>query len=146
MGTSTDAILAYGFNLGGLDKGISFKGFDDGDMPEWAEGDFDEAVHKRLLASVGFDEKWSKENEGFFARKREAERLLRVELVYHCSSEYPMYILSAKAFSANRGYPVTVDFNIPADADKHLQEAAEVLELDLGNRTPRWLLASYWSC
>lgn len=139
MGRSTDGILAYGYDLGGEETGMEY--------PDWYDEEdndgFEDAAMERLLAATGFTEVYDDGREGYFARKREAEAALGVELVNHCSCEYPMWILAAVSQRASRGTPKVIDFTVPEDADQRLAWAAEVLGLTVSGK-PQWLLASNW--
>lgn len=152
MGTSTDGILAYGYDLGGPDEGwnIRFAGVEDEyENPDWyddenEEGDgFGEVAMKRLLAAVGFTETdWRA--EGYRERLRAAEAAVGVTFEAHCSGDYPMHLITAKVFTARRGHAKEVDFTLPDNADERLAWALDVLGIDVDDKKPAWLLASYW--
>jgi hypothetical protein len=145
MGISTDAILAYGYDLG-----------DDPDVDWWAnrdeddeeESDFGEVATNKMLESIGFTEKWvSGIDDEYFTRKRNAEGQLGVEIIYHCSYDYPMYILAAKEIRAYRG-DVTViemsDLLINIEWDDKLARALQSLGIKPINEYPQWMLVSMW--
>lgn len=141
MGTSTDGILAYGYDLG---EEIRFKDHGEDETPDWYDEDDPlESFQKRLLTAVGFTEtEWRA--EGYFERKKAAEKLVVVEFDSHCSGDYPMYLLGAVIHTASRGHARDMDFTLPENADERLAWAVETLGLDVGDQKPRWLLASYW--
>lgn len=152
MGTSTNAYLMYGYDLGDAD-GWKIQGIDEYEPwePEWL--DEGEGLHgsaeKLLLAAVGFTETdWHA--DGYFDRKKAAEEQAGVEIESHCSGEYPMYVLSAKKITAYRGDVKTVDFAalqahvLDADLDGKLARACDVLGLRPVQEQPAWLLCSYW--
>lgn len=152
MGTSTDAYLMYGYDLGS-DEGWKIQGLGECDErePDWLEDDdLASSAEKRLLASVGFTERWARHNEGYFDRKKAAEAQVGVTIESHCSGEYPMYVLSAKKFKACRGDVTTVDpaFLQSAVADEDLigklARACEALGIRPTQEKPAWLLCSYW--
>ncbi|MFH8751065.1 hypothetical protein ACH4GK_32010 [Streptomyces rimosus] len=64
MGQSTDAMLVYGYHLGGGDSGWELEGLGEyGELPDlpWygPEGDFQAAAERHLLATLaGFTETW----------------------------------------------------------------------------------------
>lgn len=145
MTTSTDGILAYGFDLG------DDFGFDGDDTPDWATEDDDGCIdwagdaQRALLTATGFTEVYEDGRAGYFAREREAEAALGVAFVAHCSDEYPMWMLAAAVQHASRGRAEPVDLAAPENADERLAWAIEVLGLDkFGGRQPAWLLASWW--
>jgi hypothetical protein len=146
MSTSTDGILAYGYDLTewaeNLDEGAH----------DWLSEDDDselgDAIERTLLAAVGFTatwETWDKSAEGrsFYAAEDDAKKLLGVELVTHCSGDYPAYILAAKSQTASRGCPRPIDLTLPDNADERLRWAVGVLGISQ-LAEPQWLLASYW--
>lgn len=142
MGTSTNGILAYGYDLG-----EDFAGLNDyqRDEPDWfdeREG-WRESAHITLLKAHGFAETdW--QADGFFERKREAEKAMGVELKAYCSSEYSMYLLAAKVQTCYRGDADPVDLTLPDNADERLSWALGVLGITPKADKPQWLLASYW--
>ena len=154
MGTSTNGILAYGYDLQGLGEGMRFKDLAEYDVPDWIRDadedtgwkDFEYAAERRLLDAHGFTETWETRvtEEGYFSREQAAKTAMGVQIESHCSSEYSMFLLAAKVMIARRGFPETIDFTLPDDADERLAWAVEVLGLDVGDQKPRWLLASYW--
>lgn len=156
MGTSTDAMLLYGYDLGG-DEEWKLEGADEyGDYDftrhDWWEeaGDLIELVEARLLTAHGFTET-DKKAAGYWQRWREAKDAMGVELAFHCSDRSPMYVLAAANITASRGYPETVD---PAGLDRQVTEgglndklraALAALGLNPAQDRPRWILCSYWS-
>lgn len=157
MGTSTDGILAYGYDLGGGDGDWNVREADEyGELTlPWLDEDDDDvadALTRRLLTEiVGFTETWeTRTDDEYFARERDAEKALGVEIYLHCSGEYSMYLLAAKVYRAGRGYPVALDpANLMAEVeaggyDKKLRRALEALGITPTEGRPQWLLASYW--
>lgn len=154
MGTSTDAILAYGYDLGSEEGEWQVGEIGEyGDLiVDWYDSeaedpDFIEAVETKLLAAAGFTETdW--QVDGYFQRKREALAGIGVEVISHCSHECPMYILAAHSTTAYRGSPKTIDpselLAMQKDADARLARALEVLGLTPTQEAPAWLLASDW--
>lgn len=130
MSTSTDAILAYGYDLG---ENLPFIGVDDYQYPGWWDGeeDFESAAVRRLIEA---------DPQAKYAG-------LPVGIETHCSDRSPMYALVIKATvtTASRGYPETItDLTMPEGAQEHMAWAVEVLGLDVGDVQPAWLLFSYW--
>lgn len=106
MGMSARAHLAYGYDLG---SGEDFKAAERGEygspqlpwLPVDEDGytdysDLGEKVEERLLASVGFTEEWGTGVEGYFDRKRDAEKRVGVELDFSGHHDYAGWVLIAK--------------------------------------------------
>jgi hypothetical protein len=157
MGQATDAILAYGYDLG---EGFSnIRGLGRyGELPPltWWDPEHDEdlaeTAKRHLLKEIaGFTEVWEDGREGYFTREREAEARLGVVLkTYCCSDSCPMYLLAAYVTTVNRGDVEAVD---PLDLaqrpeangwDQNLQVALTALGITPTQDQPRWLLCSYW--
>lgn len=150
MGTSTNAILAYGYELGGDNDG--WKIAEAGPYGElrlpWltedeldnAEFDFAEEVMLRLAREAGHDVKYTSQAE--------EETGLRVES--HCSAECAEWLLAAKVITAYRGHPKNIDFaalereRVERDWDSKLERACQVLGITPTQGKPRWVLCSYW--
>ena len=150
MGQSTDGILAYGVLFGdpeneeklpaclylaaGVDKE---SGLDDDEL---------------LMAMVG-EPPWDLSCEGFDvfkARRKRALDSLGVEIVSHCSGEYPMYILAAQGtyYEAGRGVPEKLtpeDLVVSPEQKQKLIDFCERIGFELAeDNQPAWRLASYW--
>ncbi|WP_435108128.1 hypothetical protein [Nocardiopsis synnemataformans] len=153
MGTSTNAILAYGCDLGGEEdwKVREVDTFGGGLAVGWfdhEEDHFGTAVENQLLAAAGFTETdW--EAHGYHERRRDALATFGVEVVSHCCGSCTEYILTAHERTAIRGYPETVDpvelAVVQGDVDARLSRALTALGLPPTQEAPVWLLASYWS-
>lgn len=155
MTTSTDATLAYGYNLG---DDPDFAGLDYGDHPSWLtswddeddEGNFSDDAERRLLDAAGYTARWEAEAPGRYVDRDRIEAALAeigVVIETHCSDEAPMYVLAAAGAvtTATRGTPETITgLTVPEGADERLAWAVETLGLDVGDAQPAWLLFSYW--
>lgn len=152
MGTTTNAILAYGFNLGGTEewKIQEVPEYEDF-KPSWRhEGeDLVDAIERVLLADAGFTEDdWRV--GGYFERQREAWKAVGLTLVTHCSDEYPMWLLAAHTVESWRGDATAVDWadlerrRIAEDWDGRLRKALTTLGMTPLQAEPAWLLVSYW--
>jgi len=161
MGTSTNAMLIYGYDLGSEEKWLLEGAGEWGEFPkvDWYDSEsedgedegFYEAVEDRLLRVIGGFTETDWQAEGYFDRKREARKKLGgVEIETHCSGDYPMYVLSAKRITAYRGDVETIDFIAleaevqESDADAKLQAALDALGVRPLQAQPKWLLCSYW--
>lgn len=139
MGISTDAILAYGYDLG-----------DDIEIEHEEDESKGEVLERRLLERlVGFTDVWTKEDKTYFERERAAKKEMGLEIIYHCSEDYPMYFLASRGseIRANRGYPVKIN---PLDInDNHdhwnakLKEGMEALDIEPKDE-PGYHLFSMW--
>lgn len=164
MGTSTDGILAYGYDLGGKDHGWKVAEVDEYGQwePDWLGNDLDDdqgddqggydlisAAETRLMASVGFTE-IDCGADGFFQRRRAAATRLGVEFESHCSHEYPLWLLSAHTITARRGEAMSVDFveldrlRVDCRWDAKLAVALDALGITPNQERPGWILVSYW--
>ena len=138
MGTSTDGILCYGIDLG---EDVS-------ELP-WNEKTDDwEDVYEDI------DDWWAQINGCDYGVigdydllcKWQEENPMPVDLVWHCSYEYPMYILAVvdTEITANRGCPEVVDIK-PPDFKKVLDFNNFRDKYKIGvDEDPSWLLCSMW--
>lgn len=157
MGRSTDAILAYGYDLGGSDGWKVHDAGEYGELPalNWYTPDedadeFQEAAERQLLTQIaGFTETdW--QAEGYFARQREAKALTGVEFETYGSGDYPMLLLAAHVTTVRFGDCEEID---PVDLqqrperkdwDAKLTAALGALGIRPTQERARWLLCSYW--
>lgn len=159
MGVSTDAILAYGYDLGGDDEWKvqevdEYGGLlDVGWVPDPETGeDFDliGLAERQLLGAAGFTETYEDGRKDYFARENAAKAALGVEFAFYCSDESPMHILAAKVHTVARGYVGDAAALIDADAatrqewDAKLASALHALGWTPVQEKPKWLLVSYW--
>lgn len=154
MGQSTNAILCYGFEVGEEDE-----------KPDWMqpegdneEFDFDDFVASRFSDSIREPGEFHQENyehdpaiqkqwSDYWAAKRELVKSAGVELVSHCSGDYPMYILAVKSsvITAHRGYPKRLPNDMVADPEwrKVLEGFCEKTGIPM--QEPGYILCSNWS-
>lgn len=156
MGQSTDAILAYGYDLGGEEEWKLQEAGEYGELPElpwYSEDDEDfqgDAEAHLLKVIAGFTETWSRENEGYRERERAAKERLGVQIDTHCSGNYPMYLLAAKIITASRGDAKDIDLAsltsqpVSEDWDEKLRAALQALGITPNQDKAKWLLCSYW--
>jgi hypothetical protein len=155
MSTSTDGILAYGYDLGEGFQKIQGAG-EYGELPPlpWFDAESDdmiEAAEHRLLAELaGFTETWEDGHDGYYSREREAKARLGVELETYCSDSCPMHVLAAKVITVYRGDVKELDLAALAVEpemngwDEKLRAALAALGITPTQAEPRWLLCSYW--
>ena len=130
MGLSTDAILFYGFEV---EEGYEFP-WDD---PEGC--DEIEDWWMKLHGDATEEEKY-----GFQYVKRNP---LPIEVIYHCSCEYPMYGLAIPktSMTASRGYPISFN-ELPYPSTEQMVELLEFCD-KCGIEKPEklsWVLCSQW--
>lgn len=97
MGTSTDAIVAFGFNLGEeWPESLRVEDEDSPDFEDW------------IADQLGLGE-W--QEDGYWERKREAVAAFPVDIITHCSCDYPEYFIAVRGTEqrAHRGYPVRLE-------------------------------------
>lgn len=85
-----------------------------------------------------------------FAERQDFEKAhpLPVELVTHCSYDYPMYILAPPGahHSAHRGYPKEIDptvLSVSADQHEALLKFCRDHGIEIPGQ-PKWYLSSLW--
>lgn len=141
MSQSTDAILAFGFNLTDEDESLAeLFSIEDDD----GEFEFDEWIAQR--AGVSYRSGMSPEEYGAYsAAKDRALAECPVEVVTHCSDEYRMHFLALRGTvtTANRGYPKAVTTWTPEQARIDAMKAF-CEEHGLDWQAPGWHLFSYW--
>lgn len=156
MGQSTNAMLVYGYNLGGGedDWHVEEATGEYGELKlDWYDEDsedgFIEQAVARLLRAAGFTETdWRA--DGYFARKREAEKGLGVEFESYCSGDYPIYTLAAHVITVHRGDCELLNLDqlarMPAENgwNDKLTAALRTLGITPKQAEPAWLLVSYW--
>lgn len=156
MGTSTNGVLAYGYDLGGGEAEWKIEGLDE--YEEWAPDWFDRgednsddvvtAAEEHLLRSTGFTEiDWHA--DGYFEREAAAKAAVGVEFETYCSGDYPIWALVAHKITCYRGDAVPVDvaaleaLRVEQDWDGKLQRAVTTLGITPKQEKPCWLLLSY---
>lgn len=141
MSQSTDAILAFGFDLGetDLEEILNDSPPDGGDFEDWL-------CHRAgVIYPAGHDGIDSDEYKAYDAAKKAAIEACPVELLMHCSYECPMYYLALRGSSvkANRGYPQDVYTNTP-QPEKIAAMKAFCDELGIDWQQPKWHIFSMW--
>lgn len=139
MGVSTDAILAFGIDLG-EEWPDTFNEHDD-------EDDGFEADH--FLAcdfAIEIPEWTPGTGSEYWAQKREAINKIPIELIKHCSSDYPMYFLSIRGTqqTANRGYPKEI-LQRPIDQSEIDAMRAFCEKHGIEWQEPKWQIFSMWA-
>jgi len=159
VGTSTNAILAYGYNLGGPEEGWAVREADgDGLLrTDWYDEDNDDddgadfvaAAEKRLLTAVGFTETDYKA-PGYSDRRKIAEAQIGVVFDAYCHIDFPLYIMATNVITVRRGNMEYLDLHALAGEpahhnwDEQLTVALRILGITPIQPQPDWLLCSYW--
>lgn len=124
MSTSTDGQICFGYEL---TEDAEFPWSDDGDIETWW-------AKVSGMPENGNQYTWCRHNPP------------PVELVTHCSGEYPLFILAAAGtlVTAYRGTPKKIEaLNIPHSARWALEEFVKEHGIEVEGE-PCWLLSSYW--
>ena len=157
MGVSTDAQLCFGIAVGN-DEEMPWQTGKcdqfDSDVEEW----WMREVHKYKPPFELFDEngEWldgvvapdDKAREYFKAAQDFASRHpLPVDVVKHCSGDYPMYIIAVPGTwtRAHRGFPREIDSN---KMSFDIKDAAALIKFcddyGIAGEGPAWWLSSMW--
>jgi hypothetical protein len=86
--------------------------------------------------------------EKYWEAQRAAEAACPVDIVSHCSGEYPMYIVAIRGTerTANRGSPEVIDpasLAVPAEKIEAAKAWCEAHRIEW--QEPHWLLCSMWN-
>lgn len=156
MGMTARAKLVYGYDLGTLEdfKAAERSEYGSPELPwfnedetdeDGEEADFGTAVENLLYAAAGFTEKWSRDNDGYFDRKKAAEERIGVDLDHSGSHEYPGFILYARGSKRSVEWSDTMalDLDVLAatyDWDTKLAAALTALGITPTQDRPKWLV------
>jgi len=143
MGISSNGVMAFGIDLGEGDD-LPWREFDD--IDEWwnSVSGFNPSVNP--YADDSSESSMDDINTYHDEKKLfEEENPLPIELVWHCSYEYPMFILAVNdtEMSASRGYPVEFnpsDMVITEAQIQVLKDFCEKYEIEYSE--PKWYLCS----
>lgn len=141
-GPDTDALLIFGYDLGGESDGFLVKEVDDSGslIASWAQfgrnEDFITAAMSQLSHAGVVEESWWRND-------------MPVVIKAYCSRGYPKYVIGTKAIRVKRGHTATID---PEELVRTaigggapiLGEALRALGLTPHQAAPAWLLVSYW--
>lgn len=139
MGQSTDAIIAFGFDLG--EDVSDIEAFAEAeDHEDGLQGFFDEMIDIKPYKTEG----WISFDED---RRIRAEA--PVALIRHCSADYPMYFLAVPGTEqrASRGSPVDLEKRLPEISSGQLSAFISwcmKYEIELPRSGPSWHIFSDW--
>ena len=149
MGTSTNAILAFGFDLGVEDtEELPEKMLEDNrDIDEEDGFDFNRVAAKMAgieqpsVKYEGNEEAW----RAYWKKQSDAAKACPIDLITHCSYDCPMYFLAVRGTKivANRGFPeLAVMPPISGDQLQALRDFCARYEIDW--QEPAWHIFSLW--
>jgi hypothetical protein len=130
MGGSTDAIIAFGFDLGEELPESLMTDADDGESFDWWNW---------LDIYLGLGEE-----ENYNVRSN-ARKSFPVEFITHCSYDYPMYFLAARGTKqvATRGHPTEV--KMAEETPEQIQAMRDFCsKFGIQWREPSWQIFSLW--
>lgn len=140
MTTSTNAIFAFGFDLGeelpeSLQIAMEQKGFDG-----WDEFLIDDSDMLRVMRSQCAD------YPEYYERLNDQINKLGVEIIEHCSREYKMYFLAVRGTKqvAHRGHPQVIKQE-PLCTWKLEAFKAFCERHDIEWQEPAWHIFSMWN-
>lgn len=145
MSQSTDAIIAYGVDFG---EEPNFPWLDEdgnGELDVWW------AKENGVPApTCEFSDENKAEWRAYWGKKNALEKICPVEVISHCSGDYPMYVLAARSSgtSASRGYPESLDLLDLIHKSQGFYDALQGFckKYGIEIKTPAaWLLFSDWS-
>lgn len=145
MGVSTDAILAFGFDLGDEEDVTLAERF--GAEEDDDSFDFDEWIGKQAGAvyPAGYAGINSPEYVAYYEKLQAAIAACPVEVITHCSYDYPMHFLALRGTEARawRGKPQTVQTE-PPPPERIAAMRAFCEEHDIEWKEPQWHIFSMW--
>lgn len=138
MGVSTNAYLAFGFDLGE-------------EPPESWDGSFDESTYIAEKYNLVYPENKdsdSDEVQAYYNKLFKLEKEFPIDVVSHCSDTYPMYFLAVKRTvqCARRGYPEQLkpeNLSVTEEEIQILKDFCE--EQGIEWQEPGWHLFSSWN-
>jgi hypothetical protein len=137
MGQSTDALMAFGFDLGE-------------EVPERFAADEEDGFEADEFLLRDYDAgipDWTPDGPPDYWRKKdEALAKLPVDIITHCSGEYPMYFLAVRGTNrrACRGTPVAAEqYQIGQDEIAALRAFCEKHGIEW--QLPKWHIFSMWN-
>lgn len=147
MGVSTNAILAFGFDLGeDLPEALVLAGSEDPDEGDDERGSFDFETwvkRNRCDAKEPDHGDYSRDWPEYWEACRQAVRAVPFDLIAHCSYDFPMRFLAARGTqaTAHRGSPEPVTF---AEATPEQVAAMRAFcgEYGIEWQEPRWHIFS----
>ena len=150
MGQSTDAILAFGFDLGEELPDCLLKACGDGDDEEDGSG-FEWEKVTAILAGIRpppdeYEEATKQAWRDYWGRCREAEKAHPLTIIDHCSGDCPMRFLAVNGteWRASRGHPIAIEIQpIDPASIEAMRSFCETFGIEW--QEPRWHIFSMWN-
>ncbi|MFI6900310.1 hypothetical protein ACIBKY_03560 [Nonomuraea sp. NPDC050394] len=155
--SSSDAILAYGYNLGDsgswdiheleddYDKLVTLAWYD-----EDSDDDLEDQAMRHLLNASGFTEtSATRRDDDYWTREQEAMQRIGVQFDTYCNHVEPMQVIAAHIITVNRGSTLLIEPDRLAtgpqrhDWDTKLAAALATLAITPKQPAPAWILCSY---
>lgn len=146
MGQSTDAYAAFGFDLGDGEEIVWPPSLLDPDgAEEYPYPDLESYIKRRAGLVQPKGDAPQPEWNTYFAELKIAETAFAIDLVSHCSGDYPMYIVALRRTvqRATRGSPTELT-TVHTSVEEVAAMKACCDELGLEWQEPKWLLFSNW--
>lgn len=143
MGVSTDAILAFGFDLGD-DEDVSLAERFGADSEDFDFGDWI-AAQAGAVYPEGHSGIESPEYTAYWETRQAAIEACPVEVITHCSYDYPMYFLAVRGTESRawRGHPQAVTTGeVAPEKVAAMREFCEKHGIEW--KEPRWHIFSLW--
>lgn len=143
MGISVEAILAYGYDLGGDGQGWKIEGLDEYREPsfDWYDEDnerFEDAMLRRLAKANGV----AVRDDGYVNEDALAA-IAGVSFVMYQHADYTSYFLAAFEHTVSMGTSERIDdFEVPNGTDEKLRAAVEAIGI-VPTEAPGWYLAPF---
>lgn len=143
MGQSTNAIMAFGFDLGEeLPDSFEANAEDDGED----DGGFESDDFLLRDYDAGIPEWQPGLSPDYWKDKRDALAKIPVDLIQHCSGDYPMYFLAVRGTqrTATRGNPTQASqYLIGQDEIDALRAFCDKHGIEW--QEPKWYIFSMWN-
>ena len=153
MGVSTNALLIFGFDFHDSDSDGDYRFGEEGWEEFYAakKGVVDDSELFNKEGNYAVPEgaernRREKLHDIYYDKKQKLAKKAGVEIDCHCSTDYPIYFVSLRSYSASRGFPTKIDISkiddVTQDEIAKLKEFCEIMEIKW--KKPHWYLASYW--
>lgn len=149
MGDSSTGILAYGYDLGGSEHWdlegageygqYEFPWYNENINMSWK----DQAENVLLVKIINFLERYEV-GTGYYNRRDEAIKKLRVEFAQYGTGDYKGYILATTVHQAYDYGADVIEISLNHAAAGILGVALAALNIVPVQKEPKWILASYY--
>lgn len=141
MGISSDGIFCFGICINEDEVEKLFNNIFEGisSYEEDGDPDLDELIAKE--ANI------KRTSDDYYSKVSEARQSYPVDLIYHCSYDYQMYILAVPGtyVNASRGYPEEIDIEKLTPSFENIQRFKQwFIDKKIEYTKPSWILASMY--